>query len=241
MLAFKHRLLAIALLASFGSTTLVAQQNRNKGAVVGGAAGAVIGGIVGHQNNETPEGALIGGAVGAIAGGVIGNAKDKQVARERAYQHQIYHQQRQLDSQSYQMNQQARRAVSISDVITMSRSGLGDGVIIGHIESNGVQRRPEVSDILTMHQNGVSEGVIAAYERASSGAVVTRSYGAQPYQQRTYTSQSYQTYPSQTYYPPGSVIVHEEVRVQPSYPVYQPTYVQPRYYAPPPAHYRRGY
>ena len=52
---------------------------------MGGVAGAVIGGIIGHQNDETPEGALIGGAVGAITGGLIGRAQDNDLARQRAY------------------------------------------------------------------------------------------------------------------------------------------------------------
>ena len=33
-----------------------------------GAAGAIIGGIIGHQNGKTAEGAAIGGALGAIGG-----------------------------------------------------------------------------------------------------------------------------------------------------------------------------
>ncbi len=49
--------------------------NRAKGAVIGGAAGAVGGAIVSKHKGT---GALIGGAVGAAGGYIIGNEKDKK-------------------------------------------------------------------------------------------------------------------------------------------------------------------
>lgn len=49
------------------------------GAAGGGAAGAGLGAIIGHQSGHTGEGAIIGGAAGAAAGALIGN----QVGRER--------------------------------------------------------------------------------------------------------------------------------------------------------------
>ena len=58
--------------------------------LVGGAAGAGIGAIVGHNSHgRTGSGALIGGAVGAIGGALIGNEMDKKEAaderRDREY------------------------------------------------------------------------------------------------------------------------------------------------------------
>lgn len=52
--------------------------NRAKGAVIGGAAGAVGGAIVSKHKGT---GALIGGAVGAAGGYIIGNEKDKKTNR----------------------------------------------------------------------------------------------------------------------------------------------------------------
>ena len=49
-----------------------------KGAIIGGAAGAGAGAIIGHQSDHKGEGALIGAAVGAVAGGLIGDQLDKQ-------------------------------------------------------------------------------------------------------------------------------------------------------------------
>jgi uncharacterized protein YcfJ len=47
---------------------------RGKGALIGGAGGAVVGGLIGHGVG----GALIGGAAGAGAGYLIGRHKDKE-------------------------------------------------------------------------------------------------------------------------------------------------------------------
>jgi len=57
-------LLSVLLLA--GCTTT------QKGAVVGGAAGAGLGAIIGHQSGHTGEGALIGAGLGAVTGALVG-------------------------------------------------------------------------------------------------------------------------------------------------------------------------
>lgn len=53
--------------------------NRAKGAIIGGAGGAIAGGLIGHNVG----GALIGGAIGAGGGYVIGDAKDRSNLRKR--------------------------------------------------------------------------------------------------------------------------------------------------------------
>ena len=52
------------------------------------------------------------------------------------------------------------------DVITMSRNGIGDHVIINHIRANGVQKRLQVADVISLHQQGVSEAVITCMQQA---------------------------------------------------------------------------
>ncbi|WP_164100540.1 glycine zipper domain-containing protein [Candidatus Laterigemmans baculatus] len=138
-------------------------QNTQRGATFGGLAGAIAGGLIGDHNGEAGAGALIGGAVGAVAGGVIGNARDKEIAYQQsqmAYQAQ---------QQQYAAAAAAQQAVSINDVIQMSRSGLSETVLTNQIMQRGVQRRLEVADIILMHQNGVSENVISAMQRATVG------------------------------------------------------------------------
>lgn len=55
---------------------LVGCTTAQKGAAVGGAAGAGLGGIIGHQSGHGAEGAVIGGAVGAISGALVGEQLD---------------------------------------------------------------------------------------------------------------------------------------------------------------------
>lgn len=181
-------LLTFVSLPAFG-------QNTQRGAALGGLAGAVAGGIIGENNDEAGAGALIGGALGAITGATIGNAKD----REQAYARSQYYQQ-----QAAQTQQIAQQAVSIADVISMSRSGLADSLIINQIQQRGVQRRLEVSEIITLHQQGVSDTVISQMQNAQVGGPAP-SIAPQP-----------QTAP--VVVQPAPVIVHERY-----YPHYYPS------------------
>lgn len=164
----KLRILITLISFSLLASSLHAQGNTVKGAGVGGAAGAIIGGIIGNQKDKTPEGALIGGAIGAITGAAIGNSKDQEFRRVQEYQWQ---QQEYQAQQQYQ--QQLQRAVSMNDVISLTRSGVSDAVIIGQIQNGGVTSRIGVSEIIAMHQQGVRENVINAMQRAPlAGEVV---------------------------------------------------------------------
>ena len=127
--------------------------------MLGGVTGAIAGGIIGHQNDETPEGAILGGVVGAVAGGLLGNSRDGRVRQQQRYESQLRYQQQQL----------AARAVGISDVINMARSGVSDAVIINHIQTHGVRHELQTNDIITLHQNGVREPVINAMQRMATG------------------------------------------------------------------------
>lgn len=196
--------ICVTILPSVLASAAYGQQRTTQGAAVGGATGAIIGGIIGHQNDETPEGALIGGAVGAIAGGLLGRSQDNQIARERYNQQQAYNHGRYVQQQTVMAS-----GVSMSDVISMSRSGLSEHLIISHVNSKGIQRRPEVSEIISMHQQGVGDNVISAMQSAPLATQV-----AAPYPTRQVVTQS------------APVIVHE----QPVYygrPVLTETYYHP--------------
>jgi uncharacterized protein YcfJ len=144
-------------------TTASAQYNTRRGTGVGGVTGAVIGGVIGNQNDETVEGALIGGAVGAVAGGLLGRQQD--INDFHAYNY--------YQTQQAIAAQQAARAVSIADVVMMTRNGLSDQVIINHLRINGVQQSElSVHDIVSMHQAGVSENVIHTVQQVAQGPTV---------------------------------------------------------------------
>ncbi|MGI9472805.1 MAG: glycine zipper domain-containing protein [Rubripirellula sp.] len=160
---------AICLVGAFAGlapSRLQAQGNTKRGATLGGLAGAVAGAAIGDHNGEAGVGAAIGGVVGAVTGGLLGNAKDQE---------QAYHRQQ----QAYQTQQQhiayQQSAVSMSDVVSMTRSGLSENVIINQIQQRGVQTKPQVSDIISLHQEGVSENVITVMQQAPTGPTrVTR-------------------------------------------------------------------
>lgn len=158
------KLFLVAILIGTSCTSAFAQRRARDSATVGGVAGAIIGGIIGHQNDEVPEGALIGGAVGALAGGILGNAQEQELQRQRYYQQQAYYQQQ----QQYYSQQQAavRQGVSMADVVNMSRSGLSEHLIVNELQSKGIQQRPAVSDIIALHKQGVSENLITAMQQA---------------------------------------------------------------------------
>jgi hypothetical protein len=78
-------------LAGFGLLTTLGlgagcQTNAGNGALIGGAAGAGLGAVVGHRSHgNTAGGAIVGGALGAITGAIVGSEVDRQQDRDRYY------------------------------------------------------------------------------------------------------------------------------------------------------------
>ena len=156
------RICILIAIAAAATTTMPsvasAQVGKQRGATLGGLAGAVAGGLIGDNNGEAGAGAAIGGIVGAIAGGVMGDAADKENAiRQQQY---YYDQQRQIA--------QVQSSVTMNDVVTMSRSGLSDQLIINQVQQRGFAQELRVPDIIALHQQGVSEPVISMLQSAPS-------------------------------------------------------------------------
>src|SRR5512132_2119712 len=63
------------LVISSGCASL---NKKERGAIIGGATGAAVGGMVGRANGSTAKGAIIGAAVGGAAGAIIGHQMDQQ-------------------------------------------------------------------------------------------------------------------------------------------------------------------
>jgi outer membrane protein OmpA-like peptidoglycan-associated protein len=61
--------------ASMGCASMSRQE---KGAIIGGTTGAVIGGVIGKHQGSTAKGAIIGAVIGGVAGGIIGHQMDQQ-------------------------------------------------------------------------------------------------------------------------------------------------------------------
>ena len=69
---------AVLVAAALASTACASFSNKEKGAVIGGTGGAVVGGVIGNQTGSTARGAIIGAVVGGAAGAIIGHQMDQQ-------------------------------------------------------------------------------------------------------------------------------------------------------------------
>ncbi|QJD95559.1 hypothetical protein HH214_06565 [Mucilaginibacter robiniae] len=90
----KKIILLITLISSVilaSSNYTLAQHRRMsgqaKGALIGGAGGAIAGGLIGHG----VKGALIGGAIGAGGGYIIGNEHRRNVHKRHAAYYRAHH------------------------------------------------------------------------------------------------------------------------------------------------------
>jgi uncharacterized protein YcfJ len=75
-------ILSVIVSTTSNSNAQRKMSSQAKGALIGGAGGAVAGGLIGHG----VKGALIGGAIGAGGGYIIGNEhRRNNIKRQRAY------------------------------------------------------------------------------------------------------------------------------------------------------------
>ncbi len=125
--------------------------HRDRGAAMGGLAGAAIGAAIGEHNDNPLAGAAIGTVAGALTGAAIGDAVDADIARNNAIIEQ-------------QMGQRLAGAVTVPQAIAMSQSGLSPEVINTHIRANGVAQRPTTDDLIVMKNQGVSDVVVNAMQ-----------------------------------------------------------------------------
>jgi hypothetical protein len=126
------------------------------GALLGGGAGA----IIGSQGGHAAEGALIGAALGAAGGAVAGDAIDTAEARNRAI------------IESRLGRPVPAGAVSVNDIVAMTRSGVPEEVIVSHIESRGMAQVVGVDDINYMQSQGVRPRALMAAQRITGPVVV---------------------------------------------------------------------
>lgn len=163
-----------------------------KGTLLGAVAGGGAGAAIGKKNGNPIVGAVVGGLGGAIVGNVIGDGVDQRRA-EAAYQQQL--------QQQYAYRQPG---VSLDQVIQLTRSGVGDDLIVSHIQQNGYHQALTANDLILLKNQGVSDRVIFALQRPAAPAPVYA--------------------PPVRYAPPVTVV--EEVHVVPAW--HGPAYYYPR-------------
>jgi hypothetical protein len=129
----------------------------DQGALAGGLGGAGLGAIIGSASGHTGAGAAIGAAAGALTGGAVGSALDNIDAKNRA--------------QIAAATGHAAGAVSVNDVIAMSRSGIDEQIIVNQLASAGLQRPLQSNDVIYLQQNGVSPHVISIMQQTRVAVV----------------------------------------------------------------------
>ncbi len=111
------------------------ETNAGTGMLAGGAIGALAGGAIGAVTHHPEAGALIGAAAGATGGGLVGAAVDnhqEKVAVQAAAQ---------------------RRAMGLQDVVTLTRQGTSDDIIINNVRTSGTIFRLSGDEIVWLKQN----------------------------------------------------------------------------------------
>jgi|GEM_PF-733632 hypothetical protein len=163
----KRALLSVVTLGVLGAAVAGCETKAGTGALIGGAAGAGIGAIVGKQSHgHTAGGAVIGGAVGALGGALIGNEMDKQdradARRDRDYD--TYTSRRTVVRTT---EVRAADVVTRTDVIEWTRRGDRDEQIIDRIERSASVPRLTARDENDLRDAGVSERVILSMKDAA--------------------------------------------------------------------------
>ena len=155
--------LALATGAAFSGGC---ESKAGTGAIVGGAGGAGLGAIIGHQSGHGGEGALIGGAVGAIGGGLVGHGMDESDKRKAAEQQRYdSYQDREYASRGGASSSESRYSgarVTKEEVVAWHKRGVDDAVIIDRIERSGTVFRLTESDEDYLVDQGLSDDVIDA-------------------------------------------------------------------------------
>jgi len=72
---------ALAVAAGAAATGCAAMSNAEKGAVIGGLAGAGLGRAIGHHNGNEARGGFAGAGIGALIGGLLGANEDLREER----------------------------------------------------------------------------------------------------------------------------------------------------------------
>lgn len=118
------------------------------GALIGGASGAAIGAVAARGNPGM--GAAVGGVAGLVAGGLIGHSVgEAEDARRRTY----------VPATTYVAPPPP--PPSLSDIKSMTRSGVNDDTIIAQINSTHAVYNLDANAIVDLTQSGVSQRVIA--------------------------------------------------------------------------------
>ncbi len=162
---------SIVILAVLLSSGCRSPYRADRGALFGGLLGAGAGAIIGDSMGNAGAGAAIGAGVGALSGAVIGSELDQIEAENRAAIAQQWG--REVDA----------GAVTLVNVVEMTRAGVSDELIVNHVNIHGVASTLQSSDLIYLKQEGVSDPVIRAMQtppKRQTQPVVVRQPAPRP-------------------------------------------------------------
>lgn len=150
MMRFAHGACAVLALAAAGCRSPYAA---DRGAALGAGTGAVLGAVVGNATGGSPlAGAAIGAAAGGLTGFAVGDAIDDAEARNRA----------EIEAR---MGRPVRAgALTVTDVVAMSKAGVADDLIVNHIRAHGMAAPLSSRDLIELTQQQVGPRVVAAMQ-----------------------------------------------------------------------------
>ena len=138
----------LCVLVALSAVGCCSPYRADQGALFGGLVGAGTGAIVGDAVGNAGAGTAIGAGIGALTGAAVGSELDQIEAQNRLMIEQ------QLGRQI------AAGAVSMEDVMAMTRAGVSEDLIVNHIRANGAARPLTTDDVILLTQQGVSPLVI---------------------------------------------------------------------------------
>jgi len=170
---------SFVVLGVLSAGMLGCESKAGTGALVGGAAGAGLGAIIGHNSHgHTAGGAAIGGVAGALGGALIGNELDKKDRQEQQARDRDYYRDRDYNRapsyptstgdydrdpyRSGRSNNASANAVTRNDVIDWTRRGDREDLIIDRIDHSGTVFHLSARDENQLRDAGVGEEVIRA-------------------------------------------------------------------------------
>ncbi len=183
--AIRQWFLLLPLLAA--ATGCQMNSHTDRGAALGGLSGAGVGALIGESSGNPLAGAAIGAGVGALTGATIGQGFDEVEARNRAM------------IEAHLGRRVAAGAVTIDDVLAMSRAGVEEELIVTHVQANGMVAPLTSNDLIALREQQVSTRVIQAMQtsRPKEQPVVIHQPAPRPV-----IVEEYYYGPPRWYYPP---------------------------------------
>ncbi len=159
MSRFARGCLGATLAISLATTGCMSPYRSDQGALVGGVGGAGLGALVGEAVHHPLAGAAIGTGVGALSGAAVGGSLDQIEARNRA-------------EIAARLGRPAPGAVTVQDVIAMTRAGVPESSILTHIQVNGVAAPLQAGDLIVLQQQGISPNVVQAMQTRGAASPI---------------------------------------------------------------------